>query len=147
MRVVAIIFGIIALVGAYLLFGNYSVGTRSGILVKISHKGYVFKTYEGELNLGGYNADGSISNYVAGIWRFSVTPHDQQLVEALHALQGYPVKLYYREKYFRLPWRGDTKYIVYQVEKVGEKPRVERIFMKKEEREALEKQRQAAFGK
>ncbi|GIV38331.1 MAG: hypothetical protein KatS3mg033_0131 [Thermonema sp.] len=142
MRIVAVIFGIVALIGAYLLFGNYSVGTRSGILVKISHKGYVFKTYEGELNLGGYNTDGSVSNYVSGIWRFSVSPHDKRLVKDLQALQGYPVKLYYREKYFRLPWRGDTKYMVYKVEKVGDKPRTERIFMKKEEREALEKQRQ-----
>lgn len=145
MRIVAIIFGIVALIGAYLLFGNYSVGTRSGILVKISHKGYVFKTYEGELNLGGYNTDGSVSNYVSGIWRFSVSPYDKRLVKALQALQGFPVKLYYREKYFRLPWRGDTKYMVYKVEKVGDKPRTERIFMKKEEREALEKQRQALY--
>ena len=31
---------------------SYSVGTRTGIVIKLSHKGYMIKTYEGELNLG-----------------------------------------------------------------------------------------------
>ena len=34
---------------------TYSDGKRAGLLVKFSKKGFVLKTYEGDLNLGGVN--------------------------------------------------------------------------------------------
>ena len=45
---------ILAIAG-FFLWANYtySEGTRAGDLIKISRKGYVFKTYEGQLKLGG----------------------------------------------------------------------------------------------
>ena len=40
---------------------SYISGTRTGIVIKLSQKGYVFKTYEGELNFCGISVgDGTI---------------------------------------------------------------------------------------
>lgn len=38
--------------GSYYMFGSYSDGNRAGTVIKRSRKGLLFKTYEGELNLG-----------------------------------------------------------------------------------------------
>jgi hypothetical protein len=64
-RKIIIIFTLSLIVGLwlfYLICGlAYSDGTRSGVLTKVSRKGYVFKTYEGEMNIGGFNqGDGTI---------------------------------------------------------------------------------------
>jgi hypothetical protein len=40
-------------------WGTYSEGIRSGMIVKISKKGWVFKTYEGQLNLQTFGANKS----------------------------------------------------------------------------------------
>ncbi len=94
---------------------TYSKGTRAGTLIKISHKGVVFKTYEGQLNLGGFreNASEGISG---NIWEFSVW--DDEVYQKLQNYEGRQVKLYYREKYKAFPWQGDTNYFIYQVEQV-----------------------------
>ena len=63
---------ILAGVGSYLVFNfNYSDGNRAGTLIKFSKKGYVFKTFEGEINLGGVNPmpGNTIAN---NMWVFSV---------------------------------------------------------------------------
>ena len=53
---------LLAFVVYYFICGiTYSEGTRSGVLTKISKRGFVFKTFEGELNVGGLNqGDGTI---------------------------------------------------------------------------------------
>ena len=93
---------------------TYSDGTRAGNLIKISKKGVVFKTYEGQLNLGGFqqNSDGISGN----IWEFSV--RDREVYGQLQSLQGKQVKLYYKERYKAMPWQGKTNYFVYRVERV-----------------------------
>lgn len=104
--------------GAFMFFANFSEGVRSGVLMKISKKGIVFKTHEGQLNIGGFDqgADASMSN----VWEFSVTDEAvlQELEDAMDHSQR--VKLHYKEKYMTLPWRGDTKYFVYEIEELGE---------------------------
>jgi hypothetical protein len=47
----------------------YSEGERAGVVSKFSRKGYVFKTYEGELNVG---AQGQVSNMNQNIWAFTL---------------------------------------------------------------------------
>ena len=116
-------FGVIGLVviglliAIYFLFGNYSDGTRAGTIVKLSHKGYVFKTLEGQLNLGGLTQESG--SPASSLWDFSVSKDDAQLIKDLEDanLNGRRIKLYYKEKYYTLPWRGDTKYFIYKVEK------------------------------
>ena len=88
---------------------TYSDGNRAGRLIKFSHKGYVFKTFEGELNLGGINTtNGGI--LINNMWQFSVG--DKSVADSLSKLEGKDVTLHYKEKLTVLPWRGDSKYIV-----------------------------------
>ena len=93
---------------------TYSDGTRAGNLIKISKKGVVFKTFEGQLNLGGFqqNVDGVSGN----IWDFSVPKKD--VYEQLQNFEGKQVKLFCRERYKAMPWQGKTNYFVYKVEQV-----------------------------
>lgn len=105
--------------GSIAVFGTYSSGSRVGQIVKFSKKGVVFKTYEGDLNVGGFakDSDGDIS---PNVWAFSVYRNDDAIVRAIDDAmdKGHPVKLHYKEKFFQFQWRGDTKYFIYQVEKV-----------------------------
>jgi hypothetical protein len=115
-----IVAGIILLllaVGSFFVFGNYSDGYRAGRVMKVTNKGYIFKTYEGQLNTGGVEnngPDGGSSN----VWNFSIT--DEKVIEDINAAvdNGYSVKLYYHEKYYTFWFWGDTKYFVYKVEQV-----------------------------
>ncbi len=101
------------LAGSVAVFANYSDGYRVGRVIKLSRKGYVFKTWEGQLNLEALSQD-------RGIWEFSVHRSDEEIRAEINEAveQGYRVKLYYKEKLFQFDWRGNTKYFVYDVEKV-----------------------------
>ncbi len=94
---------------------TYSDGNRAGRLIKFSHKGYIFKTYEGELNLGGINSvNGGVM--VNNMWDFSVS--DQTVADSLSKLEGRDINIHYKEKMSSLFWRGDTRYIVDKVVQV-----------------------------
>lgn len=101
------------------LYANYSNGKRAGQVIKLSKKGYIFKTYEGQLNTGGFS-EGS-GDITSSIWHFSVKRDNKQVQEDLDdAIDGgYRVKLYYDEKYIRIPFLGDTKYFVTEVERAN----------------------------
>ncbi len=108
-------------VGGYFAFGNYSEGFRAGTVIKLSHKGVLFKTYEGQLNLGmvlNEGANGASQTEVSNQWEFSVPQKDTATLRALEAamLSGHRAKLHYQEKFMRLPWRGETSYWVTSVE-------------------------------
>jgi len=102
----------------YFLFATvytYSDGNRAGRLIKFSHKGYIFKTYEGELNLGGINTtSGGI--LINNMWQFSV--EDKSVADSLSKLEGKDLTLHYKEKIRALPWRGDSKYIVDKITEI-----------------------------
>jgi len=97
----------------YLICGlAYSDGTRSGILTKVSRKGYVFKTYEGEMNIGGFSqGDGTIMPAV--IFKFSVT--DKAIYHKLDSLQGRKVVVTYKQVYKNFFWQGETDYFIHDV--------------------------------
>lgn len=107
-----LVFGILY----YITFGYYSEGKRGGFVVKLSKKGYVFKTYEGVLNVGGLYEGGGTLN--ATQWDFSVGGDNELAVAKLEEAikTGRRVSLTYEEKFFILPWVGDTKYFVTEVE-------------------------------
>jgi hypothetical protein len=88
---------------------TYSEGTRAGDLIKISRKGVVFKTYEGQLNLGGFQSD-SNDGLSGNIWAFSVTKDD--IYEQLQQYEGKRVKLHYKQRYRSFAWQGKTEYFV-----------------------------------
>jgi hypothetical protein len=103
---------------AFLLFSHKSEGYRVGVPMKISKKGVVFKTYEGEMNLGGLTS--SAQGAIPTTWEYTVRHSaDSVLAKIDNAIvRGERVKLYYREKFVTFPWWGDTKYFVFDVEPV-----------------------------
>jgi len=105
---------------SYLTFGHYSEGARAGTLVKLSKKGFIFSTEEGELNTQMFIDESSSASGVGfKVWEFSVTNDEVLLKEMNQALlDGHRVSLKYKERYFKLPWIGDTKYVVYDLEKL-----------------------------
>lgn len=92
----------------FIYFVPFSEGVRSGELIKISHKGVLIKTWEGEISQG-------ISG--AQIFQFSVLDKDIEVIEKLKEYQGKYVRLEYLERYMTFPWLGDTKYFVTSVTK------------------------------
>ena len=94
---------------------TYSEGTRAGVLMKFSKRGFVFKTYEGELNMGGVGNIGGTAN-VNQVWNFSVK--EAGVADTLHNYEGKKVILFYQEKLKSLPWQGETNYFVYKVQEV-----------------------------
>ena len=85
----ALVLGGVALWTWFALSWSYSTGDRAGVLQKFSKKGWVCKTYEGELAL-----------YVVGgvapqIWDFST--RDPQLAEKLSKAVGEKIQLHYAE--------------------------------------------------
>lgn len=104
-----------AAAGAYglsFVFGSYSTGARAGDLVKYSSKGLIFKTGEGELQLGrdsGRAAANTVQSAEENPWRFSSSGG---VYEASEHLIGQPVVIDYRQPYFTFRTFGDTEYRV-----------------------------------
>jgi len=90
---------------------SYSDGERVGILQKISRKGWVCKTYEGEL------AQYVVSGVMPQIWSFTV--RDAAVARRLNETLGERVRLHYTE-HRGIPSGcfGDTRYFVDNVEPV-----------------------------
>jgi hypothetical protein len=88
----------------WFFFNKYGKGERTGVLIKITHKGNIFKTDEGEMWLSCRQVTNPEKFY------FSVTNDSLALV--LKDLQDECVQLTYSQYRGSLPWRGDTKYIV-----------------------------------
>lgn len=114
--IVIIFFLIVGSIIYYISFGSFSDGTRVGSLVKLSRRGYVFKTYEGQLMVGGMS-DGT-GTFNSTTWDFSVHDSNKEAIEALNLSQrtGQRIAVHYEEKFFKLPWNGETKYFVVSVE-------------------------------
>jgi hypothetical protein len=93
---------------SFVYYATYSEGIRSGELIKISSKGVLFKTWEGEISQG-------ISG--AQIFKFSVLDKDEKVIQDLKDFQGQYVKVTYIERYRTFPWWGDTNYYVTEVNK------------------------------
>ncbi len=91
----------------FVYYVTYSEGYRAGELIKFSHKGLVFKTWEGELSQGVSEAQR---------FEFSVERKEKKVIEDLKDLQGKMVKLTYKERFATFPWMGDTKYFIIKVE-------------------------------
>ena len=108
-----LVFGIL-----YALTGwSYSDGERAGTVSKFSRRGFVFKTYEGVLNVGGFS--GETGSLTPQYFDFSVKDDAvaTQITDAVKT--GQRVTLHYEEKIMKLPWNGETKYYITSVEIVG----------------------------
>lgn len=105
----AIVVLAIALYFTAVYYLTYSEGYRSGQLVKVSYKGLVFKTWEGQLSQGVSDAQ---------VFRFSIEDNEERVIKLLQDYQGSNVRLKFKERYSTFVWWGDTKYFVVDVEKV-----------------------------
>ena len=109
-KILAIILLVIFLITTFyyliIYYVPYSEGVRSGELIKISSKGVLFKTLEGEISQG-------ISG--AQIFKFSVESNKESIVNNLKELQGKYVKVTYIERFGSFFWLGDTKYFITDV--------------------------------
>ena len=115
-----VILALIVAVGFYLTVGYYSKGERAGTISKLSERGYIFKTYEGVLNEGGYS--GETGTLTPRYFDFSCKI-DTTITKLQRALKtGERVTLHYSEKFFQFPWNGDTKYFINDVEFITPPP-------------------------
>jgi hypothetical protein len=89
---VGLIVGLLVLVALYtvvVLNWSYSSGERAGFLQKLSHKGFVCKTWEGELQL--VAIPGSLPE------KFLFTVRDDQVAQRLNDVMGKRVALTYSQ--------------------------------------------------
>lgn len=121
-KLVALLIVVLVIVAAgwFSFAADYSDGYRVGQIIKLSHKGYIFKTWEGTLDFGYLQQDPS-AGVATRLWDFSVRDSDEQVRRDIDSAisSNAKVKLHYREKYFRWLWLGDTKYFVHKVERAG----------------------------
>lgn len=97
---------------------GYSDGDRTGVIYKFSHKGIWFKSWEGEMLLGG--ARQTDQGTVANVWEFTVL--DNALVSSVRAAQesGKPVQIHYIQWLNASPFEADTDYEVLSIKKTEE---------------------------
>ena len=108
---------VVALIAALVLYvyiamtWSYSEGERAGFLQKISKKGWVCKTWEGELSL--------VAMPGAAPEKFLFTVRDEAVAAQLNAAAGKRVTLAY-EQHKGLPTSclGDTDYFVVGVREI-----------------------------
>lgn len=103
---------------SFMYWGVYDDGIRAGTILRISKKGMVFKTYEGQLNLQTFGALKG-ANPIMESFDFSVESGQDEVIKALEeaALSGERVNLRYIKRYTTFPWRGETKYFIVNVER------------------------------
>jgi len=104
----------IALFGLYIygaLSWSYSTGERAGFLQKVSNKGWICKTWEGELSL--------VAIPGAAPEKFLFTVRDETVAQKVNAAAGKRVTLNY-EQHKGLPSScfGDTEYFVIDVKPI-----------------------------
>ena len=100
-----------ALFAGYLwlaLHWSYSKGERAGYVQKFSQKGWLIKTWEGELAL--VAVPGSMPE------KFFFTVRDDELAKRINAAVGKRIAISY-EQHKGLPsnWFGDTDYFAYEL--------------------------------
>lgn len=109
---------LVLLFAAYLaivLSWNYSTGERAGWVQKLSKKGWVCKTWEGELSM--------VSMPGASPEKFPFTVRDDAVAEQINRVMGRRVSLHYEEK-IGLPTScfGETRHFVTGLTVVDEIP-------------------------
>jgi hypothetical protein len=92
---------------AIVLHWNYSTGERAGWVQKFSRKGWICKTWEGELAL--------VSLPGTSVEKFYFTVRDEAVAEQINKVMGRRVSLHYEEK-VGLPTTcfGETRHYVTQ---------------------------------
>lgn len=117
-RLILVVFVLLLVFAGYVAFvlsWDYSTGERAGWVQKLSHKGFLCKTWEGELSM--------VSMPGAAPEKFFFTVWDDKVAADINKLMGRRVTLHYREK-LGIPGScfGETRHYVDRVEEVPEIP-------------------------
>ena len=97
------------------LHWNYSEGERAGYVQKLSKKGWLCKTWEGEIAM--VTMPGAIPE------KFEFTVRDNAIAEKINFLSGKRVVLYYRQhKFIPTSCFGETEYFIEDVREVVDTP-------------------------
>lgn len=113
---------LLLIIGIGLMFFFYyatlSKGVKSGVIIEVSERGAVFKTFEGQMDVMSFGAVKS-PNSLSQTFLFSVEKNNKEVFGKLEevSLSGERVRLRYEEMYVTLPWRGETKYFITGVER------------------------------
>ena len=75
---------LILLIGwiTFLYYGTYSEGVRAGTVIKLSRKGVLFKTWEGQLNIRSFGAVNS-NNSLSETFEFSIESDQEHIIKTL----------------------------------------------------------------
>ena len=116
MRIVLALLAVLLLIAGYfwlVLTWSYSTGERAGWIQKLSKKGWVCKTWEGELAM--------VSMPGATPEKFYFTVRDDAVAQRINQVMGKRVTFHYEEK-VGLPTScfGETRYFVTRVTVVDE---------------------------
>ena len=103
-KILIVIFLIAALMIYWFYFNIYSDGERKGTLIKLTKKGNVFKTVEGEMWLS--------CRQLVNAEKFYFSILDKKVADSLTNLQDECLQVTYIQHRKSLPWRGDSEYIV-----------------------------------
>ena len=93
-------------------FNVYSDGERKGTLIKLTKKGNVFKTVEGEMWLS--------CRHIVNAEKFYFSITNESLIDSLTHLQDECVQVTYEQHRRTLPWRGESKYMVVGFSRIRE---------------------------
>lgn len=94
---------------------SYSTGERAGYIQKLSRKGWLCKTWEGEIAM--VTMPGAIPE------KFEFTVRDEAVVQQINALAGKRVVLSYRQhKFIPTTCFGETEYFVDGIREVLDAP-------------------------
>lgn len=93
----------------YFVFGE---GVKAGNLNFLVRKGYIFKTWEGRLIQTGFKTP-TPGAMQSNEFDFSIVK--DSLAKSLERASGKFVELRYKEYIAPLPWRGMSKYVVFEV--------------------------------
>jgi hypothetical protein len=90
-------------------YKDFADGYRAGTLNYVVRKGYIWKTYEGELIQAGMKSKAA-GTLQSNEFVFSIG--DEAVARKLELASGHEVQIHYREYSGALPWRGYSKFVV-----------------------------------
>jgi hypothetical protein len=123
-KFLGILVGVIVLVVALIFYFRYGrpfgEGVQAGTLNYVVYKGWLWKTYEGEVILAGFQNKVN-SSLQSNEFTFSID--NEAVAKRLELASGKEVQLHYYEYVGTLPWRGVSKFIVDSIVSIsGPKP-------------------------
>lgn len=111
---VGLMVGILILLIGWWGIGDNSQGERIGTIVKFSHKGIIWQTWEGEANVGSMISDGEgMSPYV---FDFSICDNNLDTIEKIQGLIGKRAKIQYSSPILYFGWIQKSAYCVKSIE-------------------------------